>query len=131
MAHPNPKMNGYVVVGRTSEEDISGMTFGVGQFVNDGVKPVMSDDETDFVSASQALNDYQGKSLKAMNCEVDKNFWFVASKDIKAGQELLTHYGFEFWVHKLMLQSKNPQSIFLLYSLHEQTSKPFNLRQFF
>jgi len=134
MAHPNPKMNGYVVVGRTDLQPADQPFpdgFGVGQFVNDGCKPNLSADETDFVAASKALNDYQAASLKAMNCEVDRNFWFVASRDIKAGEELLTHYGFEFWVHKLMLLSKNPNSVFLLYSLHEQTSKPFNLRQFF
>merc|ERR1719322_300682 len=89
MAHPNPKMNGYVVVGRTGNDGFEG-SFGVGQFVNDGVRPRLCEDETDFAAASKALNDYQTLSLKAMNCEVDRNFWFVAAKDIEAGQELLT-----------------------------------------
>ena len=126
MAHPHPKMNGFVVVGNNEYAD-----FGCGQFVNDGAAPNLSDGDVDFVTASRRLNEYQKASLKAMNCEVDRNFWFVTTKDVKGGSELLTHYGFEFWVHKAMIESSNPLSVFLFYSLHEQTSKPFNLRQFF
>ena len=76
-----------------------------------------------------------------MNCEVDKNLWFVTTKDVGAGQELVTHYGFEFWVHRPLVTDtegsislKNrmtPQAMLLFYSLHDQSGKPFNLRQFF
>lgn len=84
---------------------------------------------------------FQAKSLEKMNCEVDKNLWFVTTKDVSAGQELVTHYGFEFWVHRPLVTDTEaastsslkmtPQSMLLFYALHEQSSKPFNLRQFF
>ena len=79
----------------------------------------------------------QAESLESMNCEVDKNLWFMTTKDVKSGDELLTHYGFEFWVHRPLVVRQEesgglcPETLLLLYSLHEQSSKPFNLRQFF
>jgi len=134
MSHP--KKEGFMVVGH--QEESGG--FGIGQFVNDGASPKLTPD-MDFLQASTELSDYQAKSIDSMNCEVDKNLWFVTTKDVCAGQELVTHYGFEFWVHRPLVTDtedsislKNrmtPQAMLLFYSLHDQSGKPFNLRQFF
>merc|ERR1712029_119760 len=139
MSHP--KKEGFMVVGREGQHDAEGCGFGLGQYVNDGASPSFDSrrlSDMDFAQASKELSEYQERSLDRMNCEVDKNLWFVTTKDVTAGQELLTHYGFEFWVHRPLvtsdggdLNSVSPQAMLLLYALHDQSSKPFNLRQFF
>ena len=101
--------------------------FGVGQFVNDAAKPEMPDDDYNFVSSVESLEDYERKSLLHANCQIDPNLWFVAMRDIKPNEELFTHYGFEFWVNKYLKESNTPESRLLTYSLHNQDTKPFNL----
>jgi len=135
MAHP--KKEGFMVVASVDQSE-SESSFGVGQYVNDGACPLrLTKPGLDFADASKALSEYQAESLESMNCEVDKNLWFMTTKDVKSGDELLTHYGFEFWVHRPLVVRQEesgglcPETLLLLYSLHEQSSKPFNLRQFF
>ena len=127
IAHPNPKKKGVVVLGKMDVEQ----GFGVGQFINDAAKVEIDKNETNFVHASKLLEEYQKKSLDGANCEIDKKFWFIASKNIRQGEELFTHYGFEFWVHKLLQESTKPELRFLFYSLQDQATKPFNLRRVF
>ena len=107
--------------------------FGVGQFINDGSSPEIS--KLEFKKAIVDLNVYLKKSLKAANAEVSAktaDFWFVASRDVAAGSEILTHYGFEFWLTKFLLErTGEPEWRFLFYSLLDQNSKPFDLRKFY
>ena len=52
---------------------------------------------------------------------------FEATRRIRRGEELLTHYGFEFWLQKFLLEAAEPVRRFYYYSLMDQWTKPFNL----
>ena len=126
MTHPNPKKKGVVILGDLSCKE----GFGIGQFVNDAAKPEICDNDNNFISALKSLEKYRAQSITHVNCEINNNLWFVALKDIEPSEEIFTHYGFEFWVHKFLQESRTPESKLLLYSLHDQAAKPFNLRNF-
>ena len=101
--------------------------FGIGQFVNDGAKPDITGEERNFVSAVEELEKYEDKSHSKANCQIDEQLWFVAIKNIKPGEELYCHYGFQFWVSKYLQQATTPLSRLLIYSLFNQDTQPFNL----
>lgn len=104
-------------------------TFGIGQFINDACKPWVQ--TKDFSTTLEALTQYQIDSTRKSNCEVGPKSWFVATKDIVANQELFTHYGFEFWAQKFMLDSASPVERLLFYAVMDQNRKPFDLRRFY
>ncbi len=106
--------------------------FGVGQFVNDARRPCIYG-LRDFTEASDAVRQYQRASVERSNCEINPtDCWFKASRNIIAGEELLTHYGVEFWLQRILaLEVKDPLQRLLCYSLQDQSTKPFDLRRFF
>jgi hypothetical protein len=105
--------------------------FGVGQFVNDAAKPEISDDDEDhdFIAALKKLEQYERKCIAHINCQIESDMWFIAMKNIKPNEELVTIYGTTFWLHKYLQQAKNSQFKLMVYSLHRQEAKPFNLRK--
>ena len=127
LSHPNPDKQ-LVRIG--DRESRSG--FGLGQFINDGLKPDLETVD-DYESARNELQKYESKSRELANCEVfGSQFWFRSTREIEEGEELLTHYGCEFWLNKAMLAEKESATRrFLLYSLQEQDRKAFNLRNCF
>jgi hypothetical protein len=104
--------------------------FGVGQFINDGCKPNLLD-KLDFGVGYKQLKSYLEDSEQKANVQMGPNYWFVASRPIRRGVELLTHYGLEFWLQKLMLESSVPAWRFYYYSLMDQQTKPFNLTKLY
>ena len=126
MAHPNPKRRSV----RLGEME-SRQGFGVGQFINDSTRPEFG--ELDFQRGLDALRKYQRDSLKGASCEVvpASDFWFEATRDIEAGEEIFAHYGFDFWLQKMMLESSDPRWRLLFYSLHDQRTRAFDLRKFY
>merc|ERR1712012_330411 len=113
LAHP--KKSGYVKI--ASENKTS---FGVGQWICDFAKPYLQQNDGNFSAASEGLHNYQSLSLKKSNCQVNDNFWFTANSNLEANTELFVHYGFQYWLKKLMLDEKDsPEKRFLLYSLHD------------
>ncbi|XP_059089540.1 uncharacterized protein LOC131885494 [Tigriopus californicus] len=104
-------------------------TFGIGQFINDACKPQVQ--TMDFSSTLEALTRYQMESTHKSNCEVGPDNWFIATRDIETNQELFTHYGFEFWAQKFMLDSASPVERLLFYAVMDQNRKPFDLRRFY
>ena len=126
MRHSNPKKKNIVILGDMSNKD----GFGVGQFVNDAAMPEICEDDKSFLSTLQILEKYEKQSFAKANCQVNEQLWFTATKDIEANEELFTHYGVDFWIHKLLVESNDPKSRLLIYSMHNQETKPFNLRNF-
>ena len=126
MRHSNPKKKNIVILGDMSNKD----GFEVGQFVNDAAMPEICDDDKSFLSTLQILEKYEKQSFAKANCQVNEQLWFTATKDIEANEELFTHYGVDFWIHKLLVESNDPKSRLLIYSMHNQETKPFNLRNF-
>ena len=126
MRHPNPKKTGTVIMGDMNHTD----GFGIGQFVNDATAPQICEDDNDYISALERLEEYEKQSLARVNCQVDGQLWFVATRDIKPKEELFAHYGFEFWTHRILQDFRKPESRLLMYALHNQETKPFNLRKF-
>ena len=123
LRHPNPARKNVIILGNMQNTD----GFGVGQFVNDASKPNITGEEGNFISAVEELEKYEDRSHCKVNCQIDEQLWFVAIKNIKAGEELFCHYGFQFWVAKYLQQAKSPQSKLLIYSLFNQDTQPFNL----
>jgi hypothetical protein len=103
--------------------------FGLGQFINDAAQPIM--EELNFNKALQVLKSYRKISINSSNCELDSEFWFVATKNINPGDELLIHYGIDFWLQKFMLEADDPLQRLLYYSLQDQDVRVFDLRKFF
>ena len=105
--------------------------FGIGQFVNDAARPEISDDddEYNFIAALKKLEQYEKKCIAHMNCQIESDMWFMAMKNIKPNEEILTIYGTTFWLHKYLQQAKTSEFKLLTYSLQRQESKPFNLRK--
>ena len=128
MIIPGQKMN----QGRLGNQSIQN-NFGIGQFLNDGSFPKKLLDmwKLDFPMASRWLGEYVDESQKLTNCEMAGCFWFKASKDVRAGEELFCHYGFEFWLGKYFAETPDPAKRFLYNSLMNQDSKPFDLRKFY
>ena len=129
LSHPDP-IRRSVRIG-DSESESRFPPFGLGQFINDAEKPDLGFVE-EYEEARKELQRYEASSRSAANCQVKgAKYWFIATKDIKSGDEILTHYGCEFWLHKAMLDCKAAEKRFLFYSLQEQDGKPFNLRNCF
>ena len=104
--------------------------FGVGQFVNDGAMPALSDPVLDFSAGYDRLKEYLASSERKANVTLSAGvggYWFAATRRIRRGEELFTHYGFEFWLQKFMLEASEPVRRFYYYSLMDQRTKPFNL----
>ncbi len=120
---------------RIGDPDFDSDAFGVGQYVNDGSMPRL--DELDFATGFNRLKAYLTDSEAKANVALDgPGYWFVASRPIERGEELFTHYGFEFWLHKMLLECKKdeddaPAKRFFYYSLMDQRSKAFNLTQMY
>ena len=123
LRHPNFSRKNVIILGDMEKMD----GFGIGQFVNDGAKPGITGEERNFVSAVEELEKYEDKSHSKANCQIDEQLWFVAIKNIKPGEELFCHYGFQFWVSKYLQQATTPLSRLLIYSLFNQDTQPFNL----
>jgi len=123
LAHP--KKPGYVKIASENQKE-----FGIGQWICDFTKPQFQQNE--FSAATEELHSYQTLSLKKSNCQVNESFWFSANSNLEANTELFVHYGFQYWLKKLMLEEKdNPEKRFLLYSLHDQSTQIFNLQKFY
>ena len=106
--------------------------FGVGQFVNDGAVPALREPAAlDFSAGYDRLKEYLAASERRANVALGSGggggYWFAATRRIRRGEELFTHYGFEFWLQKFMLESSEPVRRFYYYSLMDQRTKPFNL----
>lgn len=96
--------------------------FGIGQFINDAVAPSIN--ELDFGQALASLHHYRSQSLSKANCELcGPNFWFQATKDIDEGQEVVTHYGHEFWLQKYLVEATQIQWRMLFYALQTQVRR--------
>ncbi len=121
----NPSKAGLI---KLASENKSG--FGVGQWIQDYRVPRIQDCDS-FPEATDELSNYQSDSLAHANCDADSSFWFIASKDIEAGAEIFVHYGFQYWLRKFMLESRDPEKRFFYYSLHDQSTQPFNLQKFY
>ena len=125
LAHP--KKPGFVKI---ASENKNG--FGIAQWICDYYKPDLQQNSGDFSAATEELHNYQGLSLKKSNCQVNDSFWFSPNSNLEANTELFVHYGFLYWLKKLMLEEKNsPEKRFLLYSLHDQSTQVFNLQKFY
>ncbi len=125
LAHPDQRRRGAVRIGDREHRE----GFGVGQFVNDRSRPEVA--ELDFGLALAAMEKYAADSVAGSNCEMRQDFWFVATRDVGAGEEILTHYGIQFWLNKYLLEATDPSFRFLFYALMDQAAKPFDLRRFF
>ena len=85
--------------------------FGVGCFINDGAAYKMKCNET-IEQLIDSFGRYHAVSTEMENCTLGPDYWYTATKDILPGNELLTHYGPEFWCHKAIVQSKSPRDKF-------------------
>ena len=124
LAHPSK--SGYVKIASENEN-----SFGVGQWICDGVKPELEQIGENFSKALEELNNYQDISLLRCNVQVNDSFWFEALCDIEADTELFVHYGFQYWLKQFMLDSQKPEMRFFYYSLHDQSTQIFNLQKFY
>jgi hypothetical protein len=121
----HPSKPGIIKIASENRDSI-----GIGQWINDSAQPDLSYID-DFSVATEELQRYQTTSLRKANCNINDSFWFVASKDIEEKEEIFVHFGFQWWLRKLMLAEKNPERRFLLYSAHDQSSQIFNLQKFY
>ena len=125
LAHPS--QTGFVKMASENKE-----SFGVGQWINDYTKPQLEAMDPDFTQATEELHKYQDLSLKKCNCQVNDSFWFTANLNMEAGTELFVHYGFQYWLKKLMINEvQSPERRFFYYSLNDQSTQVFNLQKFY
>ncbi len=124
LAHPNPKKRAVRIGDAEAKEGL-----GVGQFVNDADRPVLQ--STDFAEGSREVERYQKKSLSGSNCEVRQDFWFVSTRTVREGEELVTHYGPHYWLARTLAREERAEMRLLMYALQDQGTKPFDLRRFF
>lgn len=99
-------------------------TWGLGQFINDACRP-----ELEFIvehtmamgkrvsleQLKKELEIYDRKSKVTNMVTMGDNYWFYAARNIKAGEEIVMHYGKEFWCYWFISGSCIHQP------LHEQT----------
>lgn len=51
------------------------------------------------------------------NVDIDEEFWFYATRNIAKGEELLTTYGEEFWLHRQLLKATDPRARLLIFAV--------------
>ncbi len=124
LAHPSKQ--GFVKI---AAENKNG--FGIGQWIGDYTKPDLAQVDDNFGRATEELHRYQDLSLKHANCQVDDTFWFKSTAAIAKGSEVLVHYGFMYWLKKMMLEETRPAKRLFLYSLNDQATQIFNLQKFY
>lgn len=125
LAHPS--QSGFVKIASDNRK-----SFGIGQWINDYTKPHLESMSANFSLATEELHKYQDLSLKKCNCQVNENFWFTANFNMESGTELFIHYGFQYWLKKLMKSEvSSPERRFFYYSLNDQSTQVFNLQKFY
>ena len=123
------KHPGKADVVRIGRRDEPRSDFGVGQFINDGAVPALREPAAlDFSAGYDRLKEYLAASERRANVTMSAaGYWFAATRRLRRGEELFTHYGFEFWLQKFLLEAGEPVRRFYYYSLMDQRTKPFNL----
>ena len=93
---------------------------GIGQYINDSFAFELTDDyrdENGFFKISNnkiklAIEEYKSKSIENSNCGFsfnDRNiFKIYAKKDINENQELYLHYGIDYWLSKVQIETDEP-----------------------
>jgi len=108
---------GYVLVGR--EYRPKSEPLAAGHLINDGAEPVFdkSENSLDFSKMFQIVETYRQLSATMKNAEIDDQFWFRATRDIAKGEEILTTYGAEFWLHRWLLTATKPLTRLKLFGI--------------
>merc|ERR1719419_1835443 len=119
---------GYVLEGRKSNP---GNPLAVGHLVNDGAEPDFGPDP-DAVTVkrvNEAMREYLAKSAAMQNVEMDDNFWYVTTKDVRKGQELFTCHDHDFWLQRQLLRATKPEARFLYYAImnFDEDERPYNV----
>ena len=104
---------------------------GIGQFINDSYNFELIDDYRDDnvcfkVSNNKikiAIENYNNKSIEKSNCGFSKDneniFKIYATKDINENEELYLHYGINYWICKIQLETDEPLTRLLCYIINE------------
>jgi SET domain-containing protein len=93
---------------------------GIGQYINDSFSFELIDDYRDdngFFRISNnkiklAIEEYKNKSNENSNCGFSINkkqlFKIYATKDINENEELYLHYGIDYWLSKIQIETDEP-----------------------
>jgi len=104
---------------------------GIGQYINDSYNFELIDDYRDDnfcykVSNNKiklAIQNYNNKSIEKSNCGFSKDkkniLKIYASKDINENEELYLHYGINYWICKIQLETDEPLTRLFCYLINE------------
>ena len=104
---------------------------GIGQYINDGFNFDLTDDYRDdngYFKVSNkkiklAIENYNNKSIEKSNCGFSKSksniFKIYATKDINENEELYLHYGINYWISKIHIETDEPLTKLFCYIINE------------